>query len=237
MKLKIIILFFLFFQNNIFHLNAQNNNILENIQIDGIPIKLIKEMSLDKGSVYFFDKLIKRYLVNDTTLKQIDYFMLYYGYAYQPQYNPYKHKPLEDSLPKLTEKKEGRNAIKIANQILSENPFSLIANVEKAYTAHALGKPAYALVNMYRYYKIAETIQKSGTGESYENPLVVISPNDATAFITRYQLTVISKTLNGENGRWYDVYLVKNKENKEYPIFFDITFARTLGMEKLLKKN
>lgn len=230
------LLLFSYFCFQIFFLKAQENNILDNIEIDGIPVKLIREMSLDKSSVYFFDKLAKRYLINDTTLRQIDYFMLYYGYAYQAQYNPYKHKPLEDSLPKLTEKKEGRNAIMIANQILSENPFSLIANVEKAYTAHALGKPEYALVNMYRYYKIAETIQKSGRGDSYDNPLVVISPNDAQAFITRYELSVISKTLNGENGRWFDVYLVKNKDNKEYPIFFDITFARTIGMKKLLER-
>ncbi len=238
-----IFLYLVFFTTHILAQNDQNK-IIDKIEVDGISLSLIKEMTTDKSSVYFFDKLAKRYLVNDTTLKQIDYTMLYYGFAFQPQYNPYKHKTLEDSVSRLTEKKEnkeallkeGRTIIKITNAVLTENPFSLVANVEKAYTANAYGKTDYALVNMTRYLKIVETILKSGKGDSYENPLVVLSPNDANVFMTRYQLTVISKTLNGENGRWYDVYLVKNKENKEYPIYFDITLARTIGMEKLLKK-
>jgi hypothetical protein len=219
-----------------FAIKATCEKIIDKIEVDGIPLSIIKDMTTDKSSVYFFDKLIKRYLVNDTTLKQIDYTMLYYGYVFQPQYNPYKHKSLEDSLATITEKKDGYNAIKVANMVLSENPFSLVANVEKAYTAHAFKKPDYALVNLYRYNKIVETILASGKGDSYENPLVVTSPNDANVFMTRYNLIVISKTLNGENSRWYDVYLVKNKDNKEYPIYFDITLARTIGMEKLLKK-
>jgi hypothetical protein len=203
----------------------------------GLEQSAIETMVNDKDGVYFHPELVKRFAKNDTSLIGIDYVMLYYGFVYRPEYNPYKHFAWEDSLGSLTNQQKGKEALQLADKLLKDNPISIFGNIEMAYTLKGLGKDTEALQYLWRFNQLIKLIEGSGVGDSYENPIFVISPKDAQAIIYRYKLSVIQKTINGREGRYYDVYLVKNEQGAEYPIYFDITLPYTIGMKKLDKKG
>ena len=212
---------------------AQNN---PELSIQGISFETIKEQVTDKEGVYYYPDLLKRFQINDASLKSIDYLMLYYGFVTQEDYNPYKTLALEDSLPKLTSARKGQEAIAWAEQILSKTPISLAAYVEKAYALRGINQESLSMVELGKYSQLLQTIMRSGEGSSYEKPLIVISPKDEEIVLLAHKLTVLSKSMNGNSGRFYDVYLVRNEKGKQYPLYFDITLPYTIGMKKLSEK-
>jgi hypothetical protein len=204
--------------------------------IQGISLDAIKEQVTDAEGVYYYPTLAKRFASNDVSLKSIDYVMLYYGLITQPSYNPYKVLVLEDSISKLTAKKMGKEAIALADKVLEAHPVSLLAHIEKGYALHGTNQESLALVEINKYRALFTTVMASGAGSSYENPIMVVTPKDAEVIVLGHKLTVLSKTMNGQTGRYYDVYLVRNEQGKQYPIYFDITLPYTIGMKKLSEK-
>ncbi len=204
--------------------------------IHGLSLETIKEQVSDVEGVYYYPYLVKRFQQNDISLKNIDYIMLYYGFIYQNSYNPYKVMVLEDSLSVLTKDKKGKEAIALADQIQTEHPISLVSHIEKAYALHGTNQESLALIELNKYRLLKQTIMTSGTGESYANPLVVITPKDEDIILLAHKLTPLSKSMNGNAGRYYNVYLVRNDKGKQYPLYFDITLPYTIGMKKLSEK-
>ncbi|TAE67003.1 MAG: DUF4919 domain-containing protein [Bacteroidetes bacterium] len=216
----------IFFQN--IHLHSQT--------VQGVSYDLIKQMTQEKNGVYEYNTLLKRFQNADTTLLEMDCLMLYYGSVYQKNYHPYKHITWEDSLGRLTDAKNAPKALQMMDKILEENPVSLTAHIEGAYTFHAIGRKKESTQHLYQYNRLLYTIMTSGMGNSYENSIILISPKDAEVVLMSNQLSIVSKSINGQNDKYYLVYLVKNREKKEYPIYFDITLAYTIGMEKVKNK-
>lgn len=227
-KLLITVLLFICFSPE--PLKAQQ---VKGVSISGIDVNQIFKMVQDTQGVYYYPKLLQRFEKNDSTLLGIDLQMLYYGFATQANYNPYVHFATEDSLSYFNEQQKPQQTLKIANRLLEQNPVSIFGNVEKAFALHALKQEETALRFLARYNALISAAETSGVGDSYENPIVLISPKDAQAFILRYKLTKLENTLNGQNGKYYDVYLVRNEEGKQYPIYFDITIPYTIGMQRL----
>ena len=227
--MKFYLLFFaLFLVYDTSH--AQTN--VPDISVQGIGLSMIYQQINDKEGVYYYPYLMKRFKINDLGLKKIDYLMLYYGFAFQPEYDPYSSLPEEDSLSKLTEAQKGKEAVALANKIIEKNPMSLIAHVEQAYAYKGIMQEDKAIISIEKYKLLFTTVFSSGEGSSYQKPIVVISTKDAETIILANKLIVKSKSMNGQLGRFYDVYLVRNKDGKEYPIYFDITLPYTIGMEK-----
>lgn len=206
-------------------------------KIDGMDLNTIKMMVNDEKGVYYYPKLVKTFEEAPQTLRKIDMQMLYYGFAFTKNYNPYRHFELEDSLHALTKREKGVEAIVLANQLLEENPVSVTGNVEKAFALNGLNQKRESAKFLQKYKMLMDIIMASGQGSSYENPIVLITPKDAEVVLLRHNLISVSKTLNGRDERYYDVYVVKNKEEKEYPIYFDITIPYTLGMKKIQEEN
>ena len=110
------------------------------------------------------------------------------------------------------------------------------SHIEKGYALHGTNQESLALVEINKYRALFNTVMASGAGSSYENPIMVVTPKDAEVIVLGHKLTVLSKTMNGQTGRYYDVYLVRNEQGKQYPIYFDITLPYTIGMKKLSEK-
>ena len=208
----------------------------KSISIQGIGLETIKQMVEDQNGVYYHPKLIEKFK-NNEKMANIDYVMLYYGFCFSESYNPYQHFALEDSLSDLTSAQKGEEAIQLADELLAENPISIFGNIEKAYALNALDKKQESFMYLERYRLMMAAMESSGEGSSYEKPIVVISPKDAQAILLKYKLIELSKSINGQNGHYYDVYLVKNKDGKQYPIYFDITIPRSIGMKIFMQSE
>lgn len=209
-------------------------------KIAGIAYENIQLLVNDSTGIYYYPSLVERFAKLDTALKQIDFLMLYYGYSATEAYHPFRHLEWEDSVANLNQKKQYKEASALSDLLLKSNPVSLFGNIEKAIALYELKAEKASYLFLEKYRLLVAAIESSGLGNSYENPIYLITPKDAEAIIRRYELTTLSKSLNGQSGRYYQVYLVKNKENKEYPIYFDISLPQTIGMQKLqkeLKKN
>lgn len=210
---------------------------LQSQTIQGIDINIIRQMVSDSSGVYSYAYLLKRFNLFDLGLKDIDYTMLYYGFSASSTYNPYKNLDLEDSLANLTNQKKGKEALELADKVLEKNPVSIFANIEKAYALNGSGKNAEAEKYLMRFQRLLAAVEASGEGSSTQNPIAIIAPKDAEAVILKYKLITISKNIQGENGRFFEVYQVRNAQGRRYPIYFDITIPYTIGMKKLQEEK
>lgn len=208
---------------------------IDEITVKGISMSSIQNMIADEEGVYYYPTLVKQFLEDPKAMQNIDFLMLYYGYVFTDEYDPYAHFGLEDSLSSLLDKEKYQQASDLADSLLAMNPVSIFGNIQKGISLSALGDNDASLYYLERFRILVETIQTSGIGSSYESPIVLITEKDAQAILLRYQLIELSKSLNGKGSRYYDVYVVRNQEEKEYPIYFDVTLPRQIGMEKLKK--
>jgi hypothetical protein len=209
---------------------------VDEIEVQGISLSAIRGMIADNEGVYYYPTLIKTFQEEPKSLRKIDFLMLYYGYVFTDEYDPYAHFALEDSLSSLNEQQKFIDALLLGDSLLAMNPVSVFGNIQKAIALSGLNREEEAQAYLEKYRILVEAFESSGRGDAYENPIVIITPKDAQAILFRYQLTELSKTLNGKGIRYFDVYLVRNAEEKQYPIYFDVTLPRLIGMEKL-KKN
>ncbi len=207
----------------------------DEIAVRGITMTSIQSMIADEEGVYYYPNLVKQFVEDPKAMQNIDFLMLYYGYVFTDEYDPYAHFGLEDSLSSLLDKEKFKEATDLADSLLAMNPVSIFGNIQKGIALSALGNDEASTRYLERYRILVETIQTSGIGSSYESPIVLITEKDAQAILLRYQLTELSKSLNGKGSRYYDVYVVRNQEEKEYPIYFDVTLPRQIGMAKLKK--
>ncbi len=226
------VLFFLLLGSS-FSLTGQN---LDSIQVKGIPLSTIKQLTQDERGVYYFPKLAKRLESGDSSLLDIDYSMLYYGFIFTPAYDPYFYFAMEDSLGQLTKAEKAQETLDLANRVLKDNPVSIFAHAEKGFALYTLGDKKKSEKYFKNYVSLFDAMEASGVGNSMENPIVVITPKDPQAILLRYKLRELSKKIQGQNGHFYDVYTVENQNGKQYPIYFDITVPRTLGMQKLKER-
>ncbi|NJL11940.1 MAG: DUF4919 domain-containing protein [Microscillaceae bacterium] len=216
---------------------------LKEISVNNISLETVQAMVSDSNGVYFYPKLVEQFEQAPQKMLNTDFLMLYYGFMFMESYDPFAHFALEDSLSALNEQARHQEALELANELLLANPVSIFGNIEKAIALNGLSEKAQGLDSsaylqqsfeyLERYRILVETMERAGVGSNYEKPIVLITPKDAQAILRRYRLTELSKTLNGQGDRLYDVYLVRNPQEQQYPIYFDITVANLIGMAKL----
>lgn len=216
---------------------------LKEITVNNISLETVQAMVSDPSGVYFYPKLVAQFQQAPQKMVNTDFLMLYYGFMFMESYDPFAHFAIEDSLTALNAQARHQEALQLANELLLTNPVSIFGNIEKAIALNGLGEQARGLDStayfqqsyeyLERYRILVETMERAGVGSSYEKPIVLITPKDAQAILRRYRLTELSKSLNGQGNRLYDVYLVRNPQEQQYPIYFDITVANLIGMAKL----
>ncbi|MDE5551939.1 MAG: DUF4919 domain-containing protein [Muribaculaceae bacterium] len=151
------------------------------ITVEKPDLALIKQMTLDPKSEFYFPKLMAKYNRNDTTMTQEEYRNLYLGYTFQEDYDPYRTSPYSGVTDALREKKthtkeEIDTIKKYAELTLRDNPFDLR---QMSFLVHVLKerrKDMSAKIWEYRLEHLLGAIKSTGTGEDMENAFYVIYP-------------------------------------------------------------
>src|SRR5574344_2025756 len=73
----------------------------DKITIEKPDFDKIKTETLNPKSKFYFPKLMKLFLANDTTMDVSQYRYLYYGYLFQEDYNPYRTSEFSDVIEPL----------------------------------------------------------------------------------------------------------------------------------------
>ena len=142
--------------------------------------KKIQEAIFNTASNYYYPKLFERYVKNDTTLSEEDYWYLYFGYTYHKDYKPFGFSKLIDTIQKYIaiEKptiKELDLIIRYAKMIEEEYPFSLRVQNYLGYAYSKKGDKSSASKISFKTNKLLVTMLRSGDGKTKETAWHIIS--------------------------------------------------------------
>ena len=93
----------------------------------------IAKASVDENSQYYYPRLLKSFLSNDTTMTDEEFQYFYYGTLFQEDYDPYREAPnqalFQELLPVYAKEKRTRadreKMLDYALQVLDDNPVDL----------------------------------------------------------------------------------------------------------------
>ena len=162
--------------------------------------------SIDSNSKYYYPSLYSRYMMGDTTLTLDEYHHLYYGYAYQPSYNPLEVISAETAVLNILEtnvEMDSLGAQELLTQckeVMKADPFSPKNLNFMTYAYSVLGDEESAKISADRFRKVLETIETSGTGVREKSPLHVLWASHGVDFLVSKDLKIgerrfISQTL------------------------------------------
>ena len=151
----------------------------------------IKTESTNPKSKYYYPRLLKMFMSNDTVMTTEDYKYFYYGTMFQEDYNPYRPYAFSDELKRtqpLYFKQENltraeRSQIEtLAKKSLEDNPLDLSQLMYRVYVYEKNQKFNLAKIWKHQLDRLLLTIANSGTGEDQEHAWVVAYPSHEFEF-------------------------------------------------------
>ncbi len=188
----------------------------------------IRIASTDENSKFYYGKLLKEFLANDTTMTAEDFQYFYYGTLFQEDYDPYRDhiKPemLETLAPLFNKKKwsraERKQILDFANACLAENPVNLRQLTNRIFVYEQNGKYDLARIWQNKLNHLLLVIASSGTGADPENAWIVVYPHDEYDFLNLSGITAREQKFEPP---YYDYILVNPKnENSPKGYYFNI---------------
>lgn len=185
-------------------------------EIEAPDYRQIRLATTNIKSNNYYPRLFVQYQHNDTTLSLEQVRYLYYGFAIQEDFVPYQTEKstlwaIRNQMVQTGGSKEVcPEAIRIAKEMLDDNPFDLpaIATISLAYLQ--LGDTAqYRLWNE-KQTNILDAITSSGDGETEETAIHVINIEHEYEVCARMGLEVIADSLCNN-----EVEFLKVKPNAE----------------------
>jgi hypothetical protein len=184
----------------------------------------IEQATKNAASSFYYPKLFKRYLNNDTTLTQTDFHYLYYGFFFcddKERFNPGYYK---DSLDELYKKEsltdaDKKKAIKYAKEDLKLSPFRLNDLNVLCTIYYEMGDIANYSLYKYKFKSIAQVIILTGDGRSITGGFHVLEVNDEYAIMSAFGLEVAGhKTIDNK----CDYLEAKENSQGVKGLYFDV---------------
>ena len=181
-------------------------------------MQAIRTATNDPQSQYYYPKLLKMFMSNDTVMTDADYRYFYYGTMFQEDYNPYRTDPYEaqqKQLEPLYFKQEHltraeRSAIEdLARKSLENNPLDLRQLMYRVYVYEQNKKYNLAKIWKHKLDHLLLTIAASGTGNTPEDAWVVVYPRHEFDFFNLSGGSVLDQKFEPP---YYERLTVRNKK-------------------------
>lgn len=173
-----------------------------------------------------YNKLLKRYQKNDTTLTLSDYIILYYGQPFQSHYKPNVHHDsvdaLNDYMNKNMETLDFKRVIGYTENILKDFPFNIDHIYVTGVAYEKTGDQKQAAQWFYKYDKLIRTILYSGDGRSEESAYVVMKIEDEYTIVNALELQSKGQALKSKDKKFYDVISVAENNYGIEKVYFNI---------------
>ncbi|MES2680232.1 MAG: DUF4919 domain-containing protein [Bacteroidota bacterium] len=193
----------------------------------------------DKNDNLSYNKLLKRFSVNDSTLTNFEVLVLLIGFTAQPEFKPYKDLATERKIYAINGDGKFRDALDSANLFLKTHPLSVKVLFEKAYSFHKLGQEDSAAFYSYKGRRIFKAMTFSGNGKSPETAIFSLGPADGQDYIYKAIGSNIGIMGSGrdQNGNFLDILEVAPEDGStSYRLYFIIQHATaTMFTEDELK--
>lgn len=198
---------------------------------------LIQKEIQDSTSLFYYPKLMARLKASDTTLSPIEYRFLYYGYIYQPNYQPYWNSPEEEELikyyrsPKI-KAKDYAEIIRLISKSIDAFPFDLRQMNFLTYVLHLKGDSVESVKISKKFSGIVDAILSTGDGLTCETSFHVINVSHEYVLLNLFQFRVENQALTGDCDY---MKLVKDDRNVE-GMYFNVRKLFDKNMELLKLK-
>ncbi len=154
------------------------------VKVNPPDLDKIKKETINEKSRYYYPRLLKQFMSNDTVMQNDDFMYFYYGTLFQEDFDPYR--PAVDSvklaqIQALYYKTEHTNAeekamLRYAEEAIQDNPLDLVQLKNKIYVLQKQRKDNLAKIWKNKLNHLLYVIASSGTGRSKESPWVVVYP-------------------------------------------------------------
>ncbi|MBP5546254.1 MAG: DUF4919 domain-containing protein [Bacteroidales bacterium] len=192
----------------------------------------IKQAIADTNSDYYYPKLLERLAKADTTLAEDINTMrcIYYGYVFQPNFNPYKHFDEQKEIGNILfgdeepTKADFLKVIELADKVIAQKPTELPMYYYRLIgCAYGYGEDdPRTLDARFRLDMLFSAIYSSGTG-SREAPFHVSSVMHSYFIMDMNDLHPQHQALIFVNGRACDAFPLQENEVGLDTLFFDVT--------------
>ncbi len=189
----------------------------------------IRKASTDENSKYYYPKLLKEFMANDTTMTDLDFQYFYYGTLFQEDYDPYRPQADPDELARLAplfnkkqwSRAERKQILDFALAALADNPVNLRQLTNRIFVYEQNGKYDLARIWQYKLNHLLLVIASSGNGTDPENAWTVVYPQDEYDFLNLSGITAREAQFKEP---YYD-YIIVNPRTSTSPAgyYFNIS--------------
>lgn len=189
--------------------------------------KKVLNKTKDPNNNLSYEKLLKRFSANDTTLTDFEVLALLIGFTDKPEYKPYDDLRTEREIYKLNGEKKYQEGLDKANDFLKTHPVSLKALFEKSYSFHKLEQKDSAEYYMYQGQRIFKAMYFSGNGKTKDTPTFALGPADGQDYIYKFVGADIGTMGSGsdKNGNFLDILEAKFEDGQTVTLYFIIQHA------------
>ncbi len=186
---------------------------------------VIQKTISDSSSSLYYPRLLGRYEEGDSSLTLEEKRHLYYGYQFQPNYNPYAPSSYRDQLRSLLSRDnhttEDLNRLAaITDSMLAENPLDMDALSYKLYVNDKLGNQSEFTRYRNRGRIILDAIMSTGDGKTERTAFYVIDTSDEYTLVN-----ILGFKFGGEQSLtkdFCDLLSLAPNEKKITGLYFDV---------------
>jgi Domain of unknown function (DUF4919) len=190
-------------------------------------VKNILAKTKDEKDNLYYEKLLKRYDVNDTTLTNFEILSLLIGYTDKKEYKPYEDLDMEREIYKLNGEGKFQEGLDKGLTFIKTHPFSVKTLFEIGYSYHKLNNEDKADFYVYKGQKIFEAMFFSGSGTTQEKATFALGPADGQDYIRKFIGAKIGIMGSGKDkyGNFLDILETKFEDGKTGKLYFIIQHA------------
>lgn len=190
--------------------------------------KKILAKTKDKNDKLSYDKLLKRFDNNDSTLTDYEVLALLIGFTDKPEFKPYVDLNTERKIYDINGNGKFKEALDSANIFLKTHPLSIKVLFEKSYSFYKLEQNDSSQFYAEKGKRIFRAMNFSGNGKSPKSPTFALGPADGQDYIYKFIGAKIGTMGSGsdKNGNFLDILEVLPKDGKDsYNLYFIIQHA------------
>lgn len=189
--------------------------------------KKILSETKDSTSNYFYNRLLERFKVNDSTMSDSEILALLIGFTEKPEYKPYKDIFTESEIYKLNGEKKYREAISQGGTFLISHPLNVKTIFEMYYGYRKSGLTDSADFYLYQGLRILNIMNKTGDGRTPETAIFALGPADGQEFIYKFLDADIGTMGSGsdKHGNFVDMLEAKFDDGTRKMYYFVIEHA------------
>jgi tetratricopeptide (TPR) repeat protein len=205
------------------------------LNFTSLKTKDLDKLVTSRKSRYNFRQLTSRFEKDPRGLGLDDWFMLYYGTAFQSGYTPYGGGAIvDDILNSLRESGDDRELLNKGPGLLKDDftRFRLYFPIINRYIeAGEFGK---AQIIAYNFYGLTSAILATGDGKSPETARIVVAVPDEYLVMSLLGYETSLQSLNENHGHMFDSFEGKYQDGSSATLWFNIdkpfhTLSRSFG--------